>query len=109
MRLGPKKDDEVSLEDARTAAAIGGFLLAAGGIVAAWITWRAVVSVKLDRIDEDLKALEKRQAEQAAAQHDFEKEVRTNYVTATSIADLRAAIDRGFAALTERVDKLMSR
>lgn len=106
--MAAEKDDDVSLDDIKSAAAVGGFLLAAGGIVAAWIAWRAVVAVKLDRMSEDLKSLADQQSKQAAAQLDFEREVRT-YVTADSIADLRAALDRGFAALTERVDKLMSR
>lgn len=102
MRLEAGEDDTVSFEDLKSAAAIGSFLLAGGAIIAAWIAWRAVVAVKLDRMTEDLKSL-------VEQQHAFEREVRTGYATIASISDLRAAIDRGFAAMTERIDQLMSR
>lgn len=79
----------MNAEDLKTAAAVGAFLLAAGGIFAAWIAWRAVVAVKLDRMGEDLKALADQQSKRAAQQLDFEREVRKTYDTGDSIADLR--------------------
>lgn len=99
----------MNAEDLKTAATVGGFLLVLSGVLRAWISWRAESSTRLNRMDQDLKALAEQQEKQAQAQREFEREVRTSYVTVASISELRAALDRGFAALTERVDKLMSR
>jgi hypothetical protein len=97
----------VTIEDIKSAASIGGFLVAVGGIVAGWIVFRAVVTFKLDSMRDSIAKLTDQHARLQESQSEFEREVRTTYVTAASIADFRAAMDRGFAAVTERIDKIL--
>lgn len=82
-------------------------LIALGGAFVAFVVWRTTVSVKLEAMRENIKSLSEQHAELTRLHTEFEREVRTNYVTASAISEIRTAMDRGFAALTERVDRLI--
>lgn len=95
---------DFSIKDSFTiAAAVVGILTPFVG----FIVWRATVTVRIEALRDNIKSLSDQHAELSRLHTEFEREVRTNYVTASAISEIRTAMDRGFAALTERVDRLI--